>query len=104
LTYRAPGLFTGLDPSNDPFGTPVAERDSTNWVLPGRLEKLLNNGKLPKEAEIGASVLTDQEMKVYLNQFEGKNRMNGPLNWYRTRAINFEDEKGRYTSTCQLYF
>lgn len=56
------------------------------------MEKLLEKGTLPKEADVGASLLKeDEEMKVYLDQF--KDRMEGPLNWYRTRKINYECDK-----------
>ena len=36
--------------------------------------------------------MATQEIDFYVKEFS-KNGVNGPCNWYRTREVNFEDEK-----------
>lgn len=41
---------------------------------------------------MGASpLLSDEEMDFYVRQY-ARNGMRGPLNWYRTRQVNYEEE------------
>lgn len=37
--------------------------------------------------------MSPQELDYYVKQFS-KNGINGPLNWYRTRKVNYEDDLG----------
>ncbi|RAL14826.1 alpha/beta fold hydrolase [Aspergillus homomorphus CBS 101889] len=39
----------------------------------------------------GSGLLSESELEFYAAEFE-RNGLRGPLNWYRTRQINYEDE------------
>lgn len=49
--------------------------------------------KLPETKK--TLLLSEQELDYYVEQYcsQGKPELRGPLNWYRTRKLNFEDEK-----------
>lgn len=66
------------------------EAFGSDWVQEGRLEKFLEDETSSKDLP-EAELLTDEERKIYLDLFRDK--MDAPLNWYRTRKINFECEK-----------
>lgn len=43
------------------------------------------------EAHTKTSLLTEEELEYYASEFS-RTGMHGPLNWYRTREVNWEDE------------
>ena len=80
FVFQAPGLF-----SNDTKDDPHAPIANTEWVLEGRLEKLLTSPKQPAPA--GGKLLSDEELANRVRVFQSGG-MEGPLNWYRKRAID----------------
>lgn len=86
--FSSPGLFTKTSSrqARDPVSAPE---------LPGNLEKLLveQNFQLPTDAKIMLGQEEFQEyIKTYKSPEQGGGGINGGLNWYRTRRLNFEDE------------
>ncbi|KAI0774517.1 alpha/beta-hydrolase [Fomes fomentarius] len=59
----------------------------TKWTLPGGLKRVLDSDTVHSDT----GILTEQEFDHYVSQF-GQG-MNGPLNYYRTTALRFEEEK-----------
>ncbi|KAI8820633.1 Alpha/Beta hydrolase protein [Fimicolochytrium jonesii] len=50
--------------------------------------------KLPKDIRLSPKLkMSPKDMEYYVQQYK-KSGFHGPLNFYRTRKINFEDEKG----------
>lgn len=89
--FANPGLFTRDQNKSRPA--------SESPELPGVLEGLLKSGRglnLPQGAEV---LLDDETLRYYIETFgQGKQKgeqfsLDGGLNWYRTRRINFDDEQ-----------
>ena len=60
------------------------------WVRLGQLEKQLKSSKdLPPS---GGRLLSDEEMEYRMKLFKSGG-MEGPLNWYRTRKFNHENQQ-----------
>lgn len=81
----SPGLFTRAPDADPEAATPEKE---------GILEQMLISGqKVPPSQRL---MLDEETFKVYLDSYaspeNGGQGMEGGLNWYRTREINFEDE------------
>ncbi|SMY22555.1 unnamed protein product [Zymoseptoria tritici ST99CH_1A5] len=56
-------------------------------------EKGVDLGLFDDKFEIAMTpLLSDEELDFYVQEFM-RNGMNGPLNWYRTRKVNWEDEQ-----------
>ncbi|TFK43806.1 Alpha/Beta hydrolase protein [Crucibulum laeve] len=66
------------------FRPPTSSIDFTST---GSLEKLLRDSP---DATENKSILTDQELNYYYDQF--KKGMNGPLNYYRTSRLRHDEE------------
>lgn len=73
------GLLAGLYGARGPAGELAFSTDE--GVHLANLEKM---GKSP--------LLSDEEIDFYVQQY-ARNGIRGPLNWYRTRKINFEEER-----------
>ncbi|KAK0566480.1 hypothetical protein OC844_000703 [Tilletia horrida] len=78
MVFVGVGLFPGVKRSSD-------------WVKEGQLEAYLTAKEDPPSA--GMSLLTPEETHEILQFFKGK--MDGPLNWYRTRDINALEDEGK---------
>lgn len=72
------GLLTGIYGGRGPQGEPVFTTDE--GVIFDRLDKM---GECP--------LLSGDEVDFYVEQY-ARNGMRGPLNWYRTRRHNYEEE------------
>lgn len=72
------GLLTGMYGAKGPEGEHVFTTD--HGV---HLDQLTRMGKSP--------LLDEEEVEFYVEQYARKG-MRGPVNWYRTRKINFEEE------------
>jgi pimeloyl-ACP methyl ester carboxylesterase len=68
------GMYGGRGPNSE------AAFDATKGVLFENLDKL---GQSP--------MLSPEELEYYTNEY-ARNGMRGPLNWYRTRKINYGEE------------
>lgn len=68
------GIFGGRTPDGGGILVP------SKGIIFDRLDKV---GKTP--------LLTPEEVEVYVREYQ-RNGMRGPLNWYRTRKINYEEE------------
>lgn len=96
LVFQAPGLFTRTSTSTS--------ADAASWVQEGALESVLlssqsdsdSQSAVSREALQGGSLLLGRaELEEYVKLFgKGGNGMEGPLSWYRTRQVNWEDERG----------
>ncbi|CAD6982788.1 hypothetical protein A4X06_0g1076 [Tilletia controversa] len=78
MVFVGPGLFPNVKRSSD-------------WVKLGQLEKYLTAKEDPPSS--GAALYTPEEHLAHVQFFKGK--MDGPLNWYRTRDINALEDEGR---------
>jgi len=87
MVFVGPGLFPGAKRSSD-------------WVKLGQLEAYLSAKDEPPSA--GAPLLTAEESLEMLRFFA--NRTEGPLNWYRTRAINALEDEGKTDLEPNLTF
>ena len=82
----------------------------SRWTLPGGLKEVLSSGTieddpgfLTREVRISPAFwvpretygLCVQELEYYLSQF--RQGMNGPLNYYRTTRLRFDEEHSQYT-------
>ena len=76
--------------------------DQADWV----------NGDFAKFMQMPhTKLMTDAELKHYVDSFKDNGGFRGPLNWYKTRQINHRDElelldrleKGRHI-TCPVFF
>lgn len=73
------GLLKGMYGAKGPDGERVFTTD--HGV---HFDQLLRMGECP--------LLDDAEIEFYVEQY-ARNGMRGPLNWYRTRKFNFDDER-----------
>lgn len=80
-----PGLFSA-DSEN--------EEEIRDWHLLGKLEKLIT---MPEFSEIplkylGRMILDKERLEHYVTVFRSRG-MEGPLSWYRTREINWQEDR-----------
>ncbi|PSK53182.1 hypothetical protein B9Z65_3382 [Elsinoe australis] len=68
------GVYGGKVPEGKVFMTP---NKGVDLSLLGKVER--------------SRLVEDEEMKYVVDQYS-RNGIHGPLNWYRTRKVNFEDE------------
>ncbi|PWN48467.1 alpha/beta-hydrolase [Violaceomyces palustris] len=89
LVYTKPGLFSGPDQP-----TKGELEKARGWNLEGRLEKLLTDPELSKLdiSKVGSCILDERELQRYVSVFRSRG-MEGPLSWYRTRMINFQEDR-----------
>ncbi|KAE8221602.1 hypothetical protein CF326_g8528 [Tilletia indica] len=78
MVFVGPGLFPGVKRSSD-------------WVKLGELEKYLTAKEDPPSG--GVPLYTPEEQHAHIQFLKGK--MDGPLNWYRTRDINALEDEGQ---------
>ncbi len=96
IIYMIPGLFSA-DSAN--------EEEVRDWHLLGKLEKLLT---LPEFSDIplkylGRSILDKEELERYITMFRSSG-MEGPLSWYRTREINWQEDRALTSKTLPESF
>ncbi|KAJ1023226.1 hypothetical protein NDA16_003379 [Ustilago loliicola] len=80
-----PGLFSA-DSAN--------EEEIRDWHLLGKLEKLIT---MPEFSDIplkylGRMILDKEDLDKYISTFRSRG-MEGPLSWYRTREINWQEDR-----------
>lgn len=85
IIYMIPGLFSA-DSSN--------EEEIRDWHLLGKLEKLIT---MPEFSDIplkylGRTILDKDDLDKYISVFRSRG-MEGPLSWYRTREINWQEDR-----------
>lgn len=88
--YAYPGLFSGN-------ATKEQVDEASKWHLEGNLEKLLTSSESNKAALVAAtkSILDPKELEKYVQVFKSRG-MEGPLSWYRTRRVNWEEDRGKH--------
>ncbi|EST04643.1 Epoxide hydrolase-like protein [Kalmanozyma brasiliensis GHG001] len=85
IIYMIPGLFSA-DSAN--------EEEIRDWHLLGKLERLLTMpefGDIPLKY-LGRSILDKEQLEEYITMFRSRG-MEGPLSWYRTREINWQEDR-----------
>lgn len=64
------------------------------WCYEGRLQASIERQLIERRAGRSTYKGGDRELDYYVDTFKAPpGGMTGPLNWYRTRAINFEEEQ-----------
>ncbi|GAA5856180.1 hypothetical protein JCM8547_000807 [Rhodosporidiobolus lusitaniae] len=66
--------------------------DKGEWVKEGVFERMVEGMKKAKEEGKVKELPTDPEYQYYMQVFRSTG-LTHPLNWYRTRALNFRDEQ-----------
>lgn len=69
------------------------EAKMSHWVLEGRLEASIKRQIAAREKGELPVVQREKELDYYVDTYS-KGGMTGPLNWYKTRQINFREEQG----------
>lgn len=91
IIYMIPGLFSA-DSDN--------EEELRDWHLVGKLEKLIT---MPEFQDIplkylGRMILDKEQLDYYVQVFRSRG-MEGPLSWYRTREINWQEDRDLTSKT-----
>lgn len=89
IIFMIPGLFSADSENHE---------DIRDWHMVGKLEKLLT---MPEFADIptaylGRSILDKEELDRYAAMFRSRG-MEGPLSWYRTRDVNWQEDRALTT-------
>ncbi|KIS68022.1 uncharacterized protein UMAG_04063 [Mycosarcoma maydis] len=85
IIFMIPGLFSA-DSAN--------EQELRDWHLQGKLERLLTMPEfshIPLK-DLGRSIMDKQLLDQYITLFRSRG-MEGPLSWYRTREINWQEDR-----------
>lgn len=66
------------------------------FVKEGLLEKSLEEGSASLDVLSKVAPLTARDMQVLLTLFDERKggEIEGPLNWYRSRKVNYDEDKG----------
>ncbi|PWY97058.1 alpha/beta-hydrolase [Testicularia cyperi] len=85
IIYMIPGLFSADSENHE---------ELRDWHLEGKLEKLLTRPEFADipTAYLGRLILDQAELDRYISVFRSRG-MEGPLSWYRTREVNWQEDR-----------
>jgi hypothetical protein len=72
------------------------------FVQAGLLKQSLEEGSIDLSTLSKVAPLDADDLQVLRLLFDERmgGSIDGPLNWYRTRKVNYEEEKGELASIC----